>query len=141
MSGEILDRIGRIHRAWKRQVAHDLVPYGITPKQVFLLRELARRPLSPSEIAAMLYTDRATTTLTLSTLEGAGWIARGRDPEDDKRVLVEIATAGVAKLESVPERLWRSTRLDPEATLTAAERATLNRLLHKLEAALDDDGR
>jgi DNA-binding MarR family transcriptional regulator len=122
-------------------VAQNLVPYGITPKQIFLLRELrAQHSLSPSEIASMLYADRPTTTSMLSTLERAGWITRRRDPDNGKRVVVELSPAGAAKLESVPERLWRSgrTRLDPEAALTVAERTALTRLLDKLEAALEE---
>jgi len=84
MSAQIMDRIGRIHLAWKRHVAQNLAPYEITPKQIFLLRELrARRALTPSEIATMLYADRPTTTSMLSTLERAGWITRRRDPDQD----------------------------------------------------------
>jgi len=141
MSDAIIDRIGRIHLSWKRYVVQNLAPHGISPKQIFLLRELRRRrSLTPSEIAEMFYADRPTTTSMLTTIERAGWITRRRDPDNGKRVLVEISAAGVAKLESVPERLWRSGRmdLDPEAVLTAAERTTLIRLLDKLDAALEE---
>lgn len=141
MDGAIVDRIGRIHLTWKRHVTHNLAPHGITPKQIFLLRELrSRRSITPSEIAEMFYADRPTTTSMLATLERAGWITRRRDPDNGKRVLVELAPAGLAKLESVPERLWRSgrTRLEPETLLTAAERTTLIRLLDKLDEALKE---
>jgi DNA-binding MarR family transcriptional regulator len=139
MSEQAIDRIGRIHLTWKRHVAHNLMPHGITPKQIFVLRELrARRVLTPSEIASMLYADRPTVTSMLATLERERWIKRRRDPDNGKRVLVEISPAGLAKLESVPEALWRSgrTRFDPEAALTPTERSTLHRLLDKLEHAL-----
>lgn len=134
-----MDRIGRIHLTWKRHVAQNLAPYEITPKQIYLLRELrAHRSLTPSAIADMLYADRPTTTSMLSTLERAGWITRRRDPENGKRVIVELARAGVRKLASVPERLWRSGRmeLEPEDALNPTEQRTLSRLLDKLEGAL-----
>ncbi len=139
MATALVDQIGRIHLTWKRRIAQDLAPYEITPKQIYVLRELrARRSLTPSEIADMLYADRPTTTSMLSTLERAGWITRRRDPDNGKRVIVEISPAGVRKLESVPERLWRSGRmaLEPEHALTAAEQRTLRRLLDKLELLL-----
>src|SRR5262245_35489281 len=120
MGGRIMEQIARAHLSWKRHVARNLAPHGITPKQIYLLRQLQRRTLTPSEIATMLYADRPTATSMLGTLERAGWITRRRDPDNGKRVLVDIAPAGVAKLQAVPERLWRSgrTRFDPEAVLT-----------------------
>jgi len=52
---------------------------------------------------------------------------------------VEVTAAGRRKLASVPDRLWRTgkTPIDPEAGLSAPERAEAVRLLEKLNAWLD----
>jgi len=136
----LMDLVGRAHLTWKRHVARNLTAHGITPKQIFVLRQLSARPtLTPSEVAELLFADRPTATVMLRTLEREGWITRRRDPKNGKRVLLALTPAGAAKLESVPERLWRSgrTQLDPEAGLSTSERAELARLLTKLTAHLE----
>ena len=135
-----MEQIGRAHLTWRRHVARGLAPHEITPKQIFLLRQLrAQKALAPSDIATLIYADRPTVTAMIGTLERAGWVTRRRDPDNGKRVLVELTRAGRAKLDGVPEALWRSgkTRVDPVGGLTAAERKTLTRLLGKLNAALE----
>jgi DNA-binding MarR family transcriptional regulator len=142
MSG-VMELVSRAHLQWKRRVARDLLPFGVNPKQIYLLRKLAEAgSLAPSRIAELLFADRPSVTSMLRTLERAGWVTRRRDPADGKRVIVEISARGRAKLASVPERLWRSgkTRFDPEAGLSAAERARLARLLEKLNAWIGRTG-
>ena len=139
VSGRLLELVSRVHLRWKRRVARDLAPYGVTQKQVFVLRKLVEAgSLAPSEVAELVFADRPTTTSMLATMERAGWITRRRDPENGKRVIVEITAAGRKKLASVPARLWRTgkTTVDPEAGLSAAERAEAIRLLEKLNAWL-----
>ncbi len=141
MSHDPMELISRAHLAWKRRVARDLLPFGVNPKQIYVLRKLAESgPLTPSRIADLLFADRPTATSMLSTLEGAGWITRRPDPENRRQVLVEITPQGGAKLASVPEHLWRTgkTTLDPCAALSAAERTELTRLLEKLNAWIED---
>lgn len=73
MNGHILELISEIHLDWKRQVARDLAPYGIGPKQIFLLRKLKETGgLAPSVIATLLHADRPSVTSMLGTLERAG---------------------------------------------------------------------
>jgi DNA-binding MarR family transcriptional regulator len=140
MSGDLMELVSRAHLRWKRRIARDLVPYGINPKQIFLLRKLVEAgSLAPSEVADLAFADRPTATSLLGTMERAGWITRRRDPADGKRVIVEITAAGRRKLTSVPLRLWRTgkTTFDPAAALSAAERDEAIRLLEKLNAWID----
>ena len=137
MNGHILELVSKIHLDWKRQVARSLAPFGVNPKQVFLLRKLKEKGVMvPSEIAILLHADRPSITSMLDTLEREGWIIRSRDPANGKQILVELSAAGREKLASVPEKLWRSgrTSFDPEACLNPEERAELERLLRKLHA-------
>jgi DNA-binding MarR family transcriptional regulator len=140
MPGRLMELISRAHLQWKRRVARDLLPHGVSPKQVYLLRRLRDEgPLTPSAIADLVFADRPSVTSMLGTLERAGWIGRRRDPANRRRVLVDITPEGTRKLASVPERLWRSgrTRFDPEAGLTPSERAAAIRLLEKLNTWLE----
>ena len=138
-----MELVSRAHLQWKRQIARNLLPWGLNPKQIYVLRKLSEseRGLSPSHIADLLFSDRPTATSMINTLERSGWVTRTPDPENGKRVLVQITGSGRRKLRSVPEHLWRTgkTEFDPESALTAAERAELIRLLEKLNAALDND--
>ncbi len=137
-----MELVSRAHLQWKRRVARGLLPFGLNPKQVYVLRQLRESgSLTPSEIADLVFADRPTATSMLNTLQRAGWVTRRRDPANGKRVIVELTARGRRKLASVPERLWRSgrTAFDPEAGLTFAERAELVRLLEKLNAWLTDD--
>ena len=136
-----MELVARIHLGWKRQVARDLVPYGVNPKQIYLLRKLREvERMAPSEIAELLYADRPTVTSMLNTMERAGWISRRRDPVSAKQVIVAITSKGSKKLESVPQQLWRTGRIraTPEDCLNAAERAELVRLLEKMNASVED---
>ncbi len=137
MSGRAMELISRTHLAWKRRVAKNLAPFGLSPKHAYVLRQLAAGGgMSPSGIAELVYADRPTTTSLLDTLERNGWITRQRNPDNRREVHVRITPTGRRKLASVPEELWRSgkTRFDPEAGLAADERAELVRLLTKLQA-------
>ena len=121
MAGRVMELVSRAFLTWKRRVVRDLMPFGIRPKQINLLRELAESGgLAPSHIAELLFADRPAVASMLGTLEKAGWITRERDPADGKRVIVALSPRGRAKLASVPEGLWRTgkTRFDPEADLS-----------------------
>jgi DNA-binding MarR family transcriptional regulator len=136
-----MELVSRTHLRWKRRITRDLLPHGIGPKQIFVLRRLAESGgLAPREIADLLFADRPSATSMLNTLERAGWVRRRPHPGDGRQVIVGITAEGRRKLASVPLRLWRAghTTLDPEACFTRAERADLIRLLEKLNAALGE---
>lgn len=141
MAADLMELVSRAHLTWKRRIARDLLPFGIQPKQIYVLRKLAASDgLTPSRIADLLYADRPSATSMLNTLERAGWITRAADPENRKQVIVRITRKGRAKLASVPEPLWRTgkTTIDPEERLSVAERAELRRLLGKLDTGIED---
>ncbi len=141
MSGRVMELVSRAHLGWKRRIARDLRPFGIGPKQIYVLRKLVEAGrLAPSEVADMVYADRPTATSMLDTMERAGWTTRRPDPANRKQVIVEITGRGREKLGSVPERLWRTgkTAFDPEACLTRSERDALVRMLEKLNASIEE---
>lgn len=142
MTKPIMDLISHLHLSWKRRITRDLAPYGVNPKQIFLLRRLDESEgIAPSEIAELLYADRPSITSMLGTMERMGWIERAKDARDGRRLLVRITAQGRATLASVPKPLWRSgkTAFDPTASLTPEERSELTRLLGKLAQAFEQD--
>ncbi|MGQ0832635.1 MAG: MarR family winged helix-turn-helix transcriptional regulator, partial [Microthrixaceae bacterium] len=52
--------------------------------------EGAGGPLPAGEVAARMHITSGTTTSVLDTLERKGWITRASDPEDRRRVMVDI---------------------------------------------------
>jgi len=55
-------------------------------------------PLGPSTLARRAGLHPATLTGILDRLEGAGWVARGRDPSDRRAVVVQIKRERMAEL-------------------------------------------
>lgn len=139
--GAILARVSRLHLSWKRHVQRQLAPYGVSPKQLYVLRQLAERGhLLPSDVARLTYADRPTVSSMLRTMERAGWIATAPDPEDGRRRRVVLRAAGQKLLARVPAERWRSgaTAIDPEACLDAGERRVLHELLGRMCATLEE---
>ena len=135
-----MELVSRTHLGWKRRITRELLPYGLNPKQIHVLRRLAESGgLAPSQIAELLYADRPSATSMLNTLERLGWITRKRDPRNRKQVIVEITKRGRTRLASVPEPLWRTGKVarDPAEALSVAERGQLRQLLDKLHAGIE----
>ena len=103
---------------------------GLTyPQYVTMLALWGRRQTTVGDLGARLDLDSATMTPVLKRLEAAGLVARKRDPDDERRVLVEPTRRGWAlraKVAQVPWELGRSLPLDP------AEWVQLRGLLTKL---------
>ncbi len=95
---ELVDRLGRI--------AHGLqFSAGLNPAQWEALRYIARAnrfSRSPGAIARYMGTTRGTVSQTLIALEGKGYIARRRCPEDRRSVSIELTETGLALCEADP---------------------------------------
>jgi DNA-binding MarR family transcriptional regulator len=95
-------------------------------------------PLTPSEVATRERIQRPTATRVLARLEEQGLIERMRDPRDGRSSLVTATSAGRELLAEVRTRktAFLASRIE---TLTADERATLQRAADILETMLQDD--
>ena len=127
--------IGVCHLTWKRHLQEGLLPHGITLKQYYLLRQLARMEyLYPKDIASMLFCDRPTASVIIRNMEASGWVVRKSDPDNKKHVRIFISTEGCRKIEQVaPVDKQRSgSRLDPLACFSAKEVQVLEELLERL---------
>ena len=127
-----MSRIGVIFLTWRRCLQKRILPYGISLKQLHVLRRLQKRGiLSPSEIATMLFCDRPTATYILQTMRRYGWIESTTDPENRKRRRVRLTLAGWKKLDSMSDFILEPD-FDPLGCFTQTERTQFEYLLGKL---------
>ena len=81
-----MPRLSVAFLTWRRHLQRHLVPFGITLKQVYVLRQLVRREfLYPSKIAEMLFCDRPTATVVIRNLGKQGWVVREKDEQDRRK--------------------------------------------------------
>lgn len=140
-AGAVIARVSRLHLGWKRWVQRQLLPYGVSPKQLYVLRQLAERgSLLPSQVAELVFADRPTVSTMLRTMERAGWIATKPSPDDGRRRVIVLRAAGRELLARIPPERYRSgaTAIDPEACLDAEERRLLHALLGRMLACLEE---
>lgn len=128
----IMSRLGVIFLTWRRYLQKDLLPYGITLKQMYVLKQLdVKEYLYPAEIADILFCDRPTATVILKNMKRYGWIVQERDPENAKRFRIAITPAGRNKLCSISVSKPKDV-FDPLECFTPDELSQLEALLKKL---------
>jgi DNA-binding MarR family transcriptional regulator len=110
---------------------------GLTYPQYLTLLALWGSPDGPmtvGELGQRLRLDTGTLTPLLKRLEKAGHLSRRRDPDDERRVLLDLTHQGWAlrdRVAHVPDALLRS--LDLSAEDFAELRRLLDQLLDQLE--------
>jgi DNA-binding MarR family transcriptional regulator len=134
----IMDRLGIAFLTWRRYVQRRLVPYNITLKQTFVLRQLAEKDyLYPSQIARALFCDRPTATVIVRNMEKQGWVTRQKDTENQKFVRVRITDRGKKKFAEVRSHVDAAiSSFDPLACFGKKEKEELEKLLTKLNRHL-----
>ncbi|MFC1715772.1 MarR family winged helix-turn-helix transcriptional regulator [Candidatus Poribacteria bacterium] len=135
----IMGRLTVVHLTWKRHLQRQIVPYGITLKQLYLLRQLARNDyLYPADIAEMLFCDRPTATVVIKNMEKRGWLCRTRDPDNKKRIRVSITNEGRQKRQELQSARGDQhlTSFDPLSCFSSDETETLEKLLQRLQEHL-----
>jgi DNA-binding MarR family transcriptional regulator len=136
----IVARISRLKQYFRLTTQHALVEVGLQDFEYETLHHLMIRDTpgyaSPSALATDLGISNAGMTGRLDALEKAGWIQRSADPEDRRRVSIEVTRSGVA--------IWRRAmdlrgRAEDEVVhaLDPDERAALAALLKKMTLATE----
>ena len=127
-----MSSIGVIFLTWRRCLQKRLLPYGISLKQLYVLRRLQKyEVLSPSRIAELLFCDRPTATYILNTMKRYGWIESGKDPQNRKMRRIRLTDAGREKLLSL-SGFSLEPAFDPMACFTEPEHRQFEDLLSKL---------
>jgi DNA-binding MarR family transcriptional regulator len=136
----IVVRMGRIMRHFRKTTQAAVAEVGLQDFEYETLHHLMIRDTpgqaSPSLLADDLGISNAGMTGRLDSLEKAGWIQRRADPDDRRRVHIEVTKAGVD--------IWRRAmemrgRAEDEllSVLSAEQRAALAGLLKELTLTLE----
>ena len=93
-----------------------LDPLGLTYPQYLVIASLAQQDgQGMGQLGAQLRLESNTLTPMLQRMEGAGWITRSRDPDDDRKVKVRLTEAGLtlaASAAHVPRAFVQKTGLE-----------------------------
>lgn len=109
-----------------------LEPEGIDSKDLGVLRVLARQePMSQLQVAQTLGIDRTTMVALLDALERRGIVTRHPDPDDRRRNLVKLTTAG-AKIYDAGEAVRKAVESEFLAPINNASGEHLRRSLRRL---------
>lgn len=130
------DALGEVFLSTSRRLRHhiarSLAPTGVVPHHARALRIVDRDgPMRLGELAAALHVVPRSVTDVVDALADAGWVTRTPDPADRRATVITTTAAGRARAREV-EQVRRAAGDDFFATLPAADRATLRRILHAL---------
>ena len=139
-STDALTAIRRILRA-AEFASRDLARRsGLTPSQVVVLQIISRGgEVGAGAISEAARLSQATVTALLDKLEERALITRKRDPEDRRRVSVELTTEGRAALADTPDVLQNRFAARFER-LADWEQASIIAALERIAGMLDADG-
>jgi DNA-binding MarR family transcriptional regulator len=114
-----------------------LEPLGLThPQYLAMLALWERGPHSVRALGEALRLEPATLSPLLKRLESLGYVRRGRDPEDERALRVELTPAGAALREralEIPPAVMRL--LDMDVRQLASLRDTLHAVIAAAESA------
>ncbi|PUA79702.1 MarR family winged helix-turn-helix transcriptional regulator [Nocardioides currus] len=126
------DLLMAVARRIRRETAHELEGWGITPSQSRALRVIAsHEPLRLSVLAGWLRITPRSTTEVADALEEQGWIERVADPSDRRASLVSLTAEGSLLLRRIEDVRGQAAErvLD---VLGERDRRTLDRILTTL---------
>lgn len=105
---------------------------NLTTSQLAALRQIARQGrLSAGDVARGISVSQATITGVLDRLERRGLVTRTRDPEDRRRVVIELTETGREVVATSPPPLHERFVLRL-AELPEAERHEIDRVLRRI---------
>ncbi|MGZ3692956.1 MAG: MarR family winged helix-turn-helix transcriptional regulator [Bdellovibrionota bacterium] len=135
-----INNLMEAYRSFKREItliaSTELKKVSLGEKQMVILFYLAEnQEATASCLASHTKTDPASVTRALQSLEGAGFIRKKMDPEDNRRSHLEITAKGRAKAESL-EVIRNDISERIKNTLTAREIKELERLMRVVGAGL-----
>ena len=126
-----------VQRSVRQLVAAQVEPLGLSIQEFWTLVAIAEHAASSqAEVAARQHVDEATTCRVVKALGDAGLLAAVRDPDDRRRVRLELTSAGGALARRVLP-VAREIRLAIEDALRPEEREATRAALGKVLARLE----
>lgn len=101
------------YQSSRRVAESELVKQGISLGQfhILLLLASAKTALTPGQIASYLFKEKHTVSERLTVMEKAGYVMKGKNPQDDRLVEVRITPSGRKSLERVVPALHNAQRM------------------------------
>jgi DNA-binding MarR family transcriptional regulator len=130
--------VSLVSRAVRQLLTAQLEPLGLSTQQFWTIVAVAEENTgSQTELATRLRVDEATACRVVRSLGNAGLISPVRDPEDRRRVRLELAPRGqVLARRLVP--VAREIRSVIEGSLSPEERSATRAALTKVLARLNE---
>jgi DNA-binding MarR family transcriptional regulator len=108
---EFLETFARAKRSLGLVVWQAFAPLDVGPKQVNLMRELAKvDSISQANLARATMTDPAATSRAVQTLITMGWVRRTRNEYDQRALTVEMTPAGRAASKKIDAAYARAVK-------------------------------
>jgi DNA-binding MarR family transcriptional regulator len=117
----VLDGFRSIVQALRESSRHSEQTVGLTASQLFVLQKLVETDAaSVNELARRTYTHQSSVSTVVVRLVRRGLVARDADPNDRRRVVLSLTSAGRKALTSAPHAPQRAFvaaigRLSPNA--------------------------
>jgi DNA-binding MarR family transcriptional regulator len=123
---------GQVAAAAARLIADALASAGLRRQHFIVLSALAERgAVSQAALGRRLSIDRSDMHALLDELERDGLVARVRDEQDQRRIVIDLTSAGARALRRLNKRVDAAQEA-LVAPLSAADRRQLQRLLTRL---------
>lgn len=101
---DTVDNVRRLIRGLRVAEQRTRLRSGLSAAQLFVLQQLSlSQATSLSDLADRTMTDRSSVTAVVERLAASGLATTARDPQDRRRVVVEITEEGRRRLEDAPE--------------------------------------
>jgi DNA-binding MarR family transcriptional regulator len=131
--------IRRAHQVSVAMFAAGMVDFDLTPVQFAMLNALMDEPGEDQiTLASKVAFDAATSGAVISRLEIKGLLRRDADPQDKRRKLLSLTSAGEQMVEAMKTAV-EQVQKNILAPLAEAEAQELSRLLGKLIAGHEAD--
>jgi DNA-binding MarR family transcriptional regulator len=112
-----------------------LAEHGLSYPQYIALMALGEHgPVTVGDLGRLLRLDSGTLSPLLKRMQSAGLVARARDPEDERRVVVRLTGAGRERLDAL---VGLPTTIAERSGLSRAELRELHRVLRTVSERLD----
>ncbi len=134
LAGEVRTEVSRLAYHLRTPATR----HGITPTRLAALAALARYPegLRQGDLAELMNVSAPSMTRLVEIMCEAGWVERGRDPEDHRALLLVISPVGQSTLDTL-RRESASVLSSELADLTEEERAVLEAAVPVLRKLAD----
>jgi DNA-binding MarR family transcriptional regulator len=126
----LVSLVTQLNKAIHRRSSEELL--GMRVKPYIALGFIRDHPgVTQQELEAAMFMDANAVVLLLNELESARYLIRRRDPQDRRRHIIEMTTAGRHALERA-DKARETLEEEVLAVLSPDERATLRKLMHRV---------